>query len=57
MYLDTMEEMLAAAGLQKIIISRDAKGNILPLLNLDATGAFAPSPSPDQTPSAGGARQ
>jgi membrane protease subunit HflK len=57
MYLDAMEEMLAAAGLQKIIISRDAGGNVLPLLNLDASGAFTPSPSPERTPSAEGGRK
>lgn len=35
MYLDAMADMLSAAGLQKIILSRDAGGNVLPLLNLD----------------------
>jgi membrane protease subunit HflK len=52
MYLDAMEEMLAATGLHKIILSRDARGTVLPFLQLD--GAAAPAPPPLEAPAAGG---
>lgn len=54
MYLDAMNELFSAAGLEKIIISKDAKGNLLPLLNLDK----APAPARQDAParSSGGAQ-
>ncbi|MDR1946240.1 MAG: FtsH protease activity modulator HflK [Desulfovibrio sp.] len=39
MYLEAMGDVLSSTGLEKIIISRDAEGNILPLLNLDGRAA------------------
>jgi membrane protease subunit HflK len=39
MYLEAMADVLSASGLQKIVISKDAKGNVLPLLNLDPSAA------------------
>ncbi|MDR2669503.1 MAG: FtsH protease activity modulator HflK [Desulfovibrio sp.] len=39
MYLEAMGDVLSSSGLEKIIISRDAEGNILPLLNLDGRGS------------------
>lgn len=41
MYLEAMEGVLSSAGMQKIVISKDAKGNMLPLLNLEGTGGGA----------------
>ncbi|MDR2800761.1 MAG: FtsH protease activity modulator HflK [Desulfovibrio sp.] len=35
MYLDAMGEVLSSAGLEKIIVSRDAQGRVLPILSLD----------------------
>ena len=35
MYLDAMNELLSAPGLQKIVLSKDAGSHTLPLLNLD----------------------
>lgn len=43
MYLDAMEKMLSAAGIEKVIISKNAKDGALPLLNLDG-GQRPPSP-------------
>jgi membrane protease subunit HflK len=39
MYLEAMGDVLSSSGLEKIIIMRDADGNILPLLNLDGRAA------------------
>jgi len=39
MYLDAMADVLSSPGMQKIVISRDANSNILPLLNLDPSSA------------------
>ena len=67
MYLDAMSDVLSASGLHKIIISKDAKGNMLPLLNLDPAapafrstppgGAAASQPSPAQRQTTGGSAQ
>ncbi len=35
MYLDAMNDFLSSAGIQKIVLSKDAKGTVLPLLNLE----------------------
>ena len=45
MYLDAMSEVLSAAGLEKIVISTDARGNLVPLLNLGSGNLpFKPAP-------------
>ena len=50
MYLEAMTDVMSAAGLQKIVISRDANGNVLPLLNLDPSAApFRTAPQPAAT--------
>lgn len=49
MYLDALGDVLASPHMQKVILSKDAKGNILPFLNLDgaspASGALSPAQS------------
>lgn len=35
MYLDAMGEILSSKHMQKVVISKDARGNLVPLLNLD----------------------
>lgn len=37
LYLEALETVLAAPTMQKIIFSKDVKGNVLPLLNLDSS--------------------
>ena len=37
MYLEAMSDILSSPGMQKIILSKTAKGGVLPLLNLDQT--------------------
>ena len=50
MYLEAMTDVMSAAGLQKIVISRDAGGNMLPILNLDpSTAPFKTTPPPAAT--------
>ena len=49
MYLDAMSDVLSSTGIQKIILSKDAQGNVLPLLNLD------PAARPVKAPVEGGA--
>ena len=44
MYLEAMGDVLSSAGIQKIILSKDAQGNVLPLLNLDPAGRAAKAP-------------
>ena len=39
MYLEAMADVLSSPGLQKIVISKDANNNVLPLLNLDPSSA------------------
>ena len=41
MYLEAMSEILSSAGIQKVVLSKDVKGNVLPLLNLEQ-----PAPQP-----------
>jgi membrane protease subunit HflK len=38
MYLESMEEILAAPGMEKIIIGKDAGRTVLPFLPLDRAG-------------------
>lgn len=60
MYLDAMSDVLSSAGLQKVVISKDAKGNLVPLLNLDAAApALRPTqpPASTQRPATGGSVQ
>jgi membrane protease subunit HflK len=35
MYLDAMNDILSSTGIQKIVLSKTAKGGVLPLLNLE----------------------
>ena len=35
MYLEAMNDILSSAGIQKTILSKDVKGSVLPLLNLE----------------------
>ena len=42
MYLDAMADVLSAVGLQKIVLSKDAGGNVLPLFNLDPSARNTP---------------
>lgn len=51
MYLEAMSDVLSTSGLEKIVISKDAKGNLLPLLNLDDARRV-----PQAAPSSGGAQ-
>ena len=37
LYLETMEELFSAGGLEKIIVAPEIRGGILPFLNLDRT--------------------
>ena len=37
MYLEAMSEILTSSGVQKVVLSKDAKGQVLPLLNLEQT--------------------
>ena len=37
MYLETMNDVLSSAGIQKVILSKDIKGGVLPFLNLEQT--------------------
>ena len=37
-----MADVLSAAGLQKIVLSKDAGGNVLPLFNLDPSARNTP---------------
>jgi membrane protease subunit HflK len=41
MYLEAMRDMLSSSGVQKVVISRDANSNVLPLLNLNPPSAPA----------------
>ncbi len=49
MYLDALGDVLASSGMQKIVLSKGAKGGLLPLLNLDgspsAAGSALPQPA------------
>jgi membrane protease subunit HflK len=47
MTLEAMSDVLSASGIQKVILSRDAQGRVLPLLSLD------PEASPFRAPAAG----
>ncbi len=46
MYIEAMESILGAAGVEKIILSKEAGGNMLPILSL---GGAMPEAAPQQT--------
>jgi membrane protease subunit HflK len=39
LYLETMEEVFSSSGMEKIIMSHDGQGGILPFLNMDRSAA------------------
>ena len=52
MYLEAMADVLSSPGLQKIVFSKDAQSNVLPLLNLDPSSAPPRSAPLQQTAAA-----
>ncbi len=53
LYLEAMADMLSGAGMEKIIISKDAKGNVLPLLTIGGAADAQPAPRTDVAPKGG----
>lgn len=45
MYLEAMNDILSSPAIQKIILSKDAKGGVLPLLNIDQNTPQTPKPT------------
>lgn len=45
LYFEAIEDVLSSEGLEKIILSRDGQGGILPFLNLDRSSAPARRPA------------
>jgi membrane protease subunit HflK len=48
MYLEAMADNQSMISLQKIVISRDANNNVLPLLNLDPSSAPRSAPRQEE---------
>lgn len=50
MYLEAMGDVLSAPDMQKVILSRDVKGSVLPLLNLESLPAARSGAQSVETP-------
>lgn len=57
MYLEAMEDVLSTSGLEKVVISKDATGNLVPLLNLGQSGPFPLQAPAGRAPAANGPAQ